>query len=235
MKALRQIALLTLKDLRIEARSRQTVGLVVVLGILIVTVLGLGLGPLILGALASGLIPKDAAGSAATGILWVAYLFSGVLCFEKTMGLERQDGALAGLLLSPVDRGVIYAGKLCANLVLMLGVAAVITPVGIVFFSFDLSANPLGFMGIMAMSMLGFAAVGTLFAAVVSSTRLAGGLLAMVVFPITLPLVLASTRLMAQLHQPSGAWDGSAFAILAAFDVIFVVVSWLTFEWVLEP
>ena len=56
------------------------------------------------------------------------------------MAVERQDGALAGLLLAPLDRGVIYAGKLASNLVLMLAVAAVITPVGMLFFHFDLSA-----------------------------------------------------------------------------------------------
>src|SRR5512133_4013811 len=95
---------LAAKDLRIESRTRQTLGLVLILGILIVTVLGLGLGP------------QRASGPAAAAVLWVAYLFTGVLCFEKTMALERQDGALAGLLLAPIDRGVIYAGKLISNL-----------------------------------------------------------------------------------------------------------------------
>jgi heme exporter protein B len=220
---LRQAALLAMKDLRIETRSRQTVGLVVVLGILIVTVLGLGLSP------------QQASGPAAAGALWVAYLFSGVLCFEKTMSLERQDGALAGLLLAPLDRGVIYLGKLISNLVLMFGVSAVITPVAILFFGFDLSVRPLGFISIMGISMLGFAAVGTLFSAVVSSSKLQGGLLAMVVFPITLPLVVASTQMLFRLYRDGQPFDGSAFAVLVAFDVVFLVVSWLAFELVLEP
>jgi heme exporter protein B len=222
-RVLRQALLIAVKDLRIESRSRQTLGLVVVLGILIVTVLGLGLGS------------QHMSGSAATAVLWVAYLFSGVLCFEKTMTVERQDGAMAGLLLAPLDRGVIYLGKLLSNLALMLAVAAVITPVGVLFFGFDLSAAPLAFFAILGMSMLGFAAVGTLFAAVVSSSRLQGGLLAMVVFPITLPLVIASTQLTARLSQEGQSWNGSAFAVLLAFDVIFLVASWLAFEWVIEP
>lgn len=226
MTVLRQISLLALKDLRIEARSRQTIGLVVVLGILIVTVLGLGLN----------LNPQrgtEAAG--ATGILWVAYLFAGVLCFEKTMALERQDGALAGLMLAPIDRGVIYAGKLISNLALMFAVAAVITPVGILFFGFDLSAHPFAFAGIMGLSMVGFAAVGTLFSAVVSSSRLQGGLLAMVVFPLSLPLVISSTQITSRLYQTGGVVDGKAFAVLISFDLIFLVVSWIAFEWVIEP
>jgi heme exporter protein B len=219
----RQVVWLAAKDLRIEARTRQTLGLVLILGILIVTVLGLGLGP------------QRASGPAAAAVLWVAYLFTGVLCFEKTMALERQDGAMTGLLLAPVDRGVIYAAKLCSNLVLMLAVAAVITPVGVVFFSFDLSAAPVGFLAIVALSMLGFAAVGTLFSAVVSSSRLQGGFLALAVFPLTLPLVLTSTRLMTRLYEDGQPFSGSAFAVLLAFDAIFLAVSWVAFEWVLEP
>jgi len=223
-RTLQQIVLLTGKDLRIEARTRQTLGLVIVLGILIVTVLGLGLG--------SG---QQTGALGAPAVLWVAYLFAGVLCFEKTMTLERQDGALAGLLLAPIDRGVIYAGKLLSNLVLMLTVAAAITPVGVLFFGFDLSPAPGGFAAVMALGMLGFAAVGTLFAALVSSTRLQGGMLAMVVFPIILPLVIVSTRLLNEMFREGGGWQASSLLLLLAFDGIFLVVSWLLFELILEP
>ena len=222
MTTLRQILLLTAKDLRIEARSRQTLGLVLVLGILIVTVLGLGLG-------------GRTAGFSATAVLWTAYLFSGVLCFEKTMAVERMDGALAGLLLAPLDRSAIFVAKLLSNLTLMFAVAAVITPVGILFFNFDLSGKFPAFCVIIALGMVGFAGVGTLFSAMVSSSRLQGGLLAMLVFPLTLPLVIASTQVMQRLEDGAGALSGSAFAVLIAFDVVFVVVSWLAFEWVIEP
>ena len=270
---LRQIAVLTAKDLRIEGRTRQTMGVVLVLGILIVSVLGLGLGEL----------PREQVASFTPAILWVAYLFAGVLCFEKTMTVERQDGALAGLLLAPIDRGVIYASKLFSNLLLMLGAAAVITPVGILFFRFDLSRAPGGFLAIVGLGILGFAAVGTLFAALVSSTRLQGGLLTLVIFPVILPLVIASTQQMNELFKPgrvvatqpamaqsqpasaqsqparvaattvtastqattsvsgagvaapAGELGGTGLAVLLAFDVIFLVASWLMFEVVLEP
>jgi heme exporter protein B len=223
MNTLRQIAILVQKDLRIEGRTRQTMGLVLVLGVLIVSVLGLGLSA-----------NKEAAALGTPSILWVAYLFSGVLCFEKTMAVERQDGALAGLLLAPIDRGVIYAGKLVSNLILMFAVAAVITPAGILFFGFDLSPAPLGFAGIIAVSMLGFAAIGTLFSALVSSTRLAGGLLAMAVFPLVLPLVIASTQQVTAMFSGRDP-GGTGLAILLCFDAIFLVVSWIVFELVLEP
>jgi heme exporter protein B len=222
--ALRQIVLLTGKDLRIESRSRQTLGLVTVLGILIIVVLGLGLGA-----------QNNVSGFSATAVLWVAYLFSGVLAFEKTMGVERNDSALAALLMAPVDRGVIYAAKLCGNLLLMLAVAAVITPAGILLFGFDLTPAPLTFAGVMALSIVGFAAVGTLFAAVSSSTRLQGGLLAMMVFPVALPLVIASTQMMLRTFRDGITPGAAGIGVLVAFDLIFLAVSWVVFEWVLEP
>jgi heme exporter protein CcmB len=212
------------KDLRIEARNRQTLGLVMVLGILIITVLGLGLGT-----------QNNINGFSATAVLWVAYLFSGVLCFEKTMAVERNDAVLSALLMAPIDRGVIYLAKLLGNLVLILAVAAVVTPAGVLFFGFDLSAAPGTFAGVMALSILGFAAIGTLFAAMVSSTRLQGGLLAMMIFPITLPLVLISTQLMMRTFRDGLPPSTSSIGVLVAFDLIFLTVSWLVFEWVLEP
>lgn len=224
MTVLRQIALLVGKDLRIEARSRQTLALVITLGLLIVVVLGLGLDA-----------GERMAGTGAAAVLWVAYLFGGVLCFEKTMAVERHDGALAGLLLSPVDRGTLYISKLLSNLILMSGLALVVTPAGIVFFNFDLSAAPGSFALIVTISMIGFAAVGTLFSAAVSSARMQGGLLAMLVFPVTLPLVIVSTRLLLGIFRDGEPLVGTGLAVLVAFDAIFVVVSWLVFEMLLEP
>jgi len=87
----------------------------------------------------------------------------------------------------------------------------------------------------MALSIIGFAAVGTLFSAVVSSSRLQGGLLAMMIFPIALPLVVASTQMMVRTFRDGLAPGATGIGILIAFDAIFLVVSWLVFEWVLEP
>jgi heme exporter protein B len=223
-QSLRHMALLVGKDLRIEARARQTLSLVGVLGILVVAVLGLGLGG-----------QGQVAAFNATAVLWVAYLFSGVLCFEKTMAVERNDSVLDALMMAPVDRGVIYLAKLTSNLLLMLAVAAVVTPVGVLFFGFDLSAAPGMFAGVMALGLLGFAAVGTLFSAMVSSSRLQGGLLAMMVFPVALPIVITSTQMMISQFRDGIAPDATAIGVLVAFNAIFITVGWIVFDWVLEP
>ena len=225
ISALRKIALLVGKDLRVEARSRQTLGLVIMLGVLIIVVLGMGLG----------LGRKDAPAFGAAAVLWVAYLFGGALCFEKTMAIERQDGALTGLLAAPIGRGIVFAGKLVSNLLLMFILAVVVTPVAILLFGFDLSAAPGGFALVMALSMVGFAAVGTLFSAVTGSTRLPGGLLAVVAFVLCLPVVLTSTTMLIGLFEENGSFSLQGLGLILAFDAIFLVISWLAFEWVLEP
>ena len=223
-----QVLLLLGKDLRIEARGRQTIQLVVVLGILIMVVLGLGLGA-----------GRPVDGFGASAILWVAYLFGGVLCFERTMAWERHDDAMAGLLAAPISRSAIYISKLLANVALMFTLAVIVTPVAVALFRFDLSAAFGSFAAIMSLGMIGFAAIGTLFAAAVSSSRLQGGLLAMLVFPLCLPIVIMSTQVMrhAFASQPdtaSAGW-GSGLTMLALADIIYLAASWIVFELVLEP
>ncbi len=221
---LRQLWFLVAKDLQIEARSHQTLGLVTVLGILILVVLGLGLGR-----------QELASGSSATAVLWVAYLFSGVLCFEKTMSVERQDGALAGLMLAPVDWGLLFVAKLIGNLVLLGTLVIIITAAGVLFLGFNVMAGFWPFVIITSLGMLGFAAVGTLFSAAVSSSRLAGGLLALLIFPICLPLVITSIQMLLSVFRDANEIDSSGLAILIAFDCIYLVISWLVFELLLEP
>lgn len=215
---------LVAKDLRIEVRARRVSTTIAALGVLIVAVLGIGLGP-----------GRGADGVTASAILWIAYLFGGILCFESTMAVERQDDALASLLMAPLDRSVIYFAKFLTNLVLMLGMALIVTPVAVVFFEFDLSAAPVAFIRIMLASIVGVAALGTLFSAAVTSGRGHGGLLAVMVFPLCLPLVLTSTRLLAQAFGTGAHGAGSGELILLAFDVVYLAASWLAFHLILEP
>jgi heme exporter protein B len=154
------------------------------------------------------------------------------------MACERHDDALAGLLAAPVDRAAIFLAKLLANLTLMLALAVVVTPAAITLFRFDLGSGFASFAMVMALGLVGFAAVGTLFAAAVSSTRLQGGLLAMLVFPLCLPLVIVSTQLMRRVFEQgeslfSGGLGG--VATLAACTVVYLAAGWIVFEAVLEP
>ncbi|MBS0196181.1 MAG: heme exporter protein CcmB [Planctomycetes bacterium] len=221
MNALRDIALLVAKDLRVEARGRYTLPLLCVLGILFVTVLGLGLAS-----------RGDGVGPNAGAVLWVAYLFGGALCFEKTMAVDHRDDALAALLMTPIDRGVLFVSKWIANVLLLSVVAAVVTAASLLFLGLKVNASPSVFIRVTVLGLAGFAAVGTLFSGVVATTRMHGGLLAAVVFPLCLPLVLASARLLND-PQSIGVF-GLGESVLVAFDLVFLAVGWLTFDLLLE-
>lgn len=228
MRTLRHALVLARKDLLIERRTRRVMSVVGVMGVLVVAVLALGLGPAARGGI-GGASVGGVGGVGGVAILWTAYLFSAVLCFERTMALERRDQAMAGLLLTPSDRGAIFLGKLLTNLALVGVMAAVVTPVGVVLFGLDLSPAPVGFAAIMALSLVGVAALGTLFSAVVSGQRGGeSGLLGLVLLPLCLPLVLVSTQTVMATFAAGGMPERTV-PLLVSFDVLFVAMGWAGF------
>ena len=105
----------------------------------------------------------------APGVLWVVILFGGVLGLNRSFGAEVDRGTLPALLLAPVDRSAIYFGKLLANLVFTLATTLVI--LGVMFFIFDVNMfHPLNVLGV-ALGILGYVGVGTIFAALTASSR----------------------------------------------------------------
>ena len=103
------------KDLLTELRGASTIVSMVLLGLLVVLVFNFGTEP---GA--------DSASLARSGVLWAAFLFSGVIAVGRSFASEKEAGCLDGLLLCPVDRGVIYLGKLLGNLILVFATGVVI-------------------------------------------------------------------------------------------------------------
>lgn len=220
MNALRAGVLMFAKDLRIEGRSRRSIGVATVLGVMVVAVLTLGLST-----------QSGGGGASAASILWIAYLFGAMLCFDRSMSIEREYDALAGLMMAPIDAGVIYLAKTASNFAITLLFAALVTPVAVLFCGIDLSIAPWTFVQTMLLGLVGICAVGTLFSAALTSSRT----LAVIIFPLCLPLIIVSSKVIADAFT-SGAptWRGGQ-AILVAFDAVFIAASWLMFEHVLEP
>jgi heme exporter protein CcmB len=218
------IAALVRKDLLVESRTGQGLLLAAVLGALTVAVLALGLAP-------AGGDPNPRAAAA----VWAAYLFGGAIVFERTMAIERADDALSALLLAPVPRSVLYASKLATNALLLLGLAAVVTPLGMLLMNAPLRSwgSAVAFAWALLAGLTGLAAVGTLLSALLSASRLGGGVLSVLMLPLCAPLVLASsTQVSAAL---GGRAPGLAGAIVLALDSMFIVIGWLLYETSLDP
>lgn len=168
----------------------------------------------------------------APGVLWVAFTFAGMLGLGRSFILERDQGCLDGLLLCPVDRSVIFLGKMLGNLLFISMIEIIILPLYLALF--DLAFKPLLLL-IILLGTVGFAAVGTLFSAMTVHARAREVLLPILLFPIAIPILIAAVKLTAGLFdgQPWSSM-GRWLQFLIGFDVIFLTVSYMTFDYVVE-
>jgi heme exporter protein B len=174
----------------------------------------------------------QAATDAAAGILWIAIAFSGTLALGRTFERERYSDTLRALLLAPAPRPALYLGKLLGMLAL-LGIAeALLVPMVAFLFQAALFSRPLLMAGLLLGGTIGFSAVGTLFAAMLVRARSRDVLLPILLYPITIPVIIAGVRGTAALlgSTPDEATATMWLGILAAFDVVFVTLALWTFE-----
>ncbi len=212
------------KDLLIELRTKETLASLLLLGLLILLVMSFAFDP-----------TSDMRLAAAPGVLWVAVIFAGTLGMNRSLLREREHDCLHGLLLSPLDRGTIFLAKTVGTLLFMLAAEVVVVPAFIFFFNLPFGSTILRLTPVLFLGLLGFAAVGTLFAAVSLRTRAREVMLPLLMLPLATPLFIASIQASAQLLAGASLRSvGHWLILLGSFDVVFLVVGWMTFEYVLE-
>jgi heme exporter protein B len=211
------------KDLLAEWRSRDRAPAMAVFALLTVVVLRFSQPG---GALAGDSV-------AAPGLLWVAYVFAAVLGMNRGFALELENEALSGLALAPVDRGWVYLGKALSNL-LLLALAQLTTALFFaVIFDVDLAGVAAPFLGIALLGAVGLTAAGTLFAGIAVRTRFREVMLPLLLFPLLVPLLVPCVQATAGLLRDGSVADG-ALELLAVYDGVFLIASFLLFEYVLD-
>ena len=221
MPLLETIWLVMRKDLLIEFRSREIVYTTLFFAVSVMLVFSF-----------SFVREGVAVEGAAPGILWVAIAFSGTLALGRAFERERQNETLRGLLMSPAERPALYLGKLAGIMLLLVAVEVVVVPLVAFMFQAPLFRYPALMAGLLLTGTLGFAAVGTLFAAMLVRTRSRDVLLPLLLYPITVPVIIAGVRGTAALLQTDAdlpmarAW----LSMLVFFDVVFVTLALWTFE-----
>ncbi len=210
------------KDLVVEARSRELAYTTLFFAVSIVLVFSF-----------SFVVEGAPLTDAAAGILWVGIAFSGTLALGRTFERERQAETLKALLLSPVERPAIYLGKLAGVLLLMLGVEVFVVPIIGLLFQAPVARAPWLLAGLLAAGTLGFAAVGTLFAAMLMRAHSRDVLLPVLLYPITVPLVIAGVRGTASIFavEPNLAVAQAWLSMLVFFDAVFLTLA----LWVFGP
>ena len=211
------------KDVRLEIRSRDTVVSALIFGLIVVVVFNFGLN-----RTPGSLAPV------APGLLWVAYGFVGVLAMNRAFAREQEQGALDGLLAAPVSRDAVFLGKMLGTLAFMLVIEVVLLPVFAVMLDLPTLSAALGL--IILLATVGFATVGTFFAAIAAQTRSREILLPVLFFPVVVPVIIAAveaTALVLQGGPMLPVWTRWV-PLLVVFDGLFLVICPWIFGYVFE-
>lgn len=212
------------KDLRLELRSKEIVVATAFFAGLVVIILAFALGP-----------EERALENAAAGALWTALAFAGTVSAAQSFQGELEDGALEPLLLYPVPRGALFLGKLLANWTFMLALGALLLPVTAAVFGADVGASPGLLLLTVALGTLGFSLIATFYAALTANLRARESLLPVLMFPVVVPVVLASVRASNSVLLLGNPAEGRGWVqLLAGFDLVYLVVCTAIFPFVVE-
>jgi heme exporter protein B len=178
---------------------------------------------------------RDSIRAAVPGVLWVSFAFSGTLGLNRMFASEKENSCLQGLLMVPVDRGIIYLGKMLAASVFMLVTEVIIFVFCLVFFNLQVWKEIPYLAVVFVLGTLGFTAVGTLLSAVAVNTKMREVLLPLILFPVILPVmvnaveatnIILNTSDYGQLKLP--------LSVMSVFTIVFGTLSYLLFDFVLE-
>jgi heme exporter protein B len=208
------------KDLKLEARGGQSTIAIFAMSMMVLVVLVFALDA-----------ARVRSADSAAGALWVALVFSGLVGATRVLGAERENNAIRGLLLSPLDPATLYAAKLAAAFIFMAvaEIGAVILMV--LFFNLEFNASLIRLAPVLMLGALGFSALATLLSAATGHTRAGDMLLPILAVPMFTPALIAGVK------ASSAALAGAPLAsmsdwlkVMIAFDVLFVTAGYLLFE-----
>ena len=210
------------KDLRLELRTKETLSSVLVFSLATAFIFNFAFDP------SPQTIP-----TLAPGIVWVAFIFTGTLGLNRHLVAEKDRGTLDGLLLAPVSREAIYAGKVLGAFMLMFSVEVLMVPAFMILYDFSLLDPWFALMAILA--TLGFAAVTTLFSAITVHTRAREVMLPVLLLPVALPLLIGAVAVTGSALEGGGGREATRWiSLVIVFDAVFLVLSSLAFELVME-
>jgi heme exporter protein B len=206
---LADVGTLARKDLLLELRARDTLPAMLLFVISTLVVFHF-------------VLPGDSSDLAATGLLWVALVFTALLGLSRTFAAEREHGVIDGLVLAPSDRSAIWLGKTLSLLAFLMLAEVLALPAFALFFG---KVDWPMIVGV-ALANLGIAAVGTLLAAVAAASRARELLLPLLFLPLAIPIVIGGVG--ASVAGEPARYVG----FLALYDAIFALVCWASFEYV---
>lgn len=219
---LQAISAVVWKDLAAEWRSREMVTSMLIFALLVIFLFNFALE-----------LDPATQSTVTSGVLWTTFVFAGTLGLNRSLAVEKDRGCLDGLLLAPVDRTAIYFGKVIANLVFMLAMAAIVLPVYSILYNTNLFNG--GLILVIFLGSEGYVAVGTLLSAMSVQTRTRDILLPILLFPVILPVLVAAVKASGGFLS-AAPWEDITpwINLLLVYDVVFTAASFMVFEYVVE-
>jgi heme exporter protein B len=212
------------KDVLTERRSKAALNALLFFSLLLLFIFQFTLGG-----------DRERLTAALPGLLWLGFVLSGLVGLGRTFLLERENDCWDGLLLAPGDKSAIYLGKVAGNLLLMLVVEAILLALFALFFNVDVGRALPALSLVLVLGTIGFAALGTTFAAMTAHVRAREVLFPVLLLPVEVPVLLGSVKATeaALTGEPLSA-VAQWLQLLAAADVVYLTVGLLTFDAILE-
>lgn len=221
---MRNIIAILYKDILIELRTKELLSAMFTFAVLLLVIFNFAFS-----------LSTEVIKFAAPAILWVSFTFAGVLGLSRSFAIEKEGNSIMGLLLTPVDRSVLFFGKMIGNFIFVLFVELIILPLFSLFFNFSFTDVLLPLLLVIVLGTIGFVSVGTLFSAVALNTKLREVLVPILLFPIVIPVIVSAVKLTGSILEGEPmVFNDSALQILVSFDMIFIAICAITFEYVLE-
>ncbi|MFQ5707881.1 MAG: heme exporter protein CcmB [bacterium] len=221
---LRKITAILWKDILSEFRTKEMILSMLIFSLIVAVIFNFAFPP-----------GNEFVQAAAPGMLWMTFIFASLLGMNRSFVYEVDKGCLQGLMLAPTNRNVIYISKFLVNLLFISMVELIILPVFSIFFDFNILGSLPRLLLVIFLGTVGFAVTGTLFSAIAVNTKTREVMLPILHFPVSIPITISSVQATVAIFEEqewSVAWGW--MKILIAFDIIFVIVALLTFEYVIE-
>ena len=221
---LNQITAIVWKDFITELKTRELLSAMFIFALLVILIFIFSINLSIVKASEVG-----------PGILWVAFLFAGTIGLNRSFMLEKENGCLMGLMLVPADRTAIYFGKLISNLIFLSIMELFILPLFMIFFNIDLLSHLGPLLVVVFLGTLGFCALGTLLSSLSSNLKTREIMLPILLYPLLIPIIIAAVRMTGQILDGTELFDMMKWiGLTASFDIIYIGVSIMTIDHILE-
>jgi heme exporter protein B len=212
------------KDLLIEWRTRARLNALVFFGICTLLMFSFALG-------ANAVALREHA----SGYFWLAILFASILSLSESFRVEHENNSLDGLRLAPAHPRAIFLGKAIGNTVLLWGLGAVLAPLSIAVFDLRVVMSLWTLALIMLVGSMAISAAGTFYAAIASNARARDVLLPILLFPVLVPVLIASVKATALVFEgdPMEQME-SWLTLLGSLNVIYWGLGLVLFPRIIE-